>query len=427
MSNQPPGDVRRGKPRVGVFRHRDFRIYWSGGLLSNTGTWLQNVTAAVHIYVLTESAIMVGVLSAVTFLPILLFGLWGGVASDRFDRRRIVIVTHIISMVAMGVLTALAIFDLVTPITLLVNAFIVNTAWAFAKPALVTLLPSLVEREELVDATASNSLQYTLAQFVGPLLSAAILAVGSPSVAYGLNTLTFLGPILAMLLIRTLHAATPPEPDATKPWTALLAGLRYVRHQPVVGGMLLAVASASALPEVVRTMSPVYAVDVLVSTEAAAGLLVGSQGLGAAAALFSMPVLRRIGDSRLVVVGVAAQAAGLAMLAIAPGLGVATAGAFIAGVGFAVVFTHLTARLLEVPSHAMRGRVMSLHTVANLGLRPVTAVLAGWGATVLEPRLVLVAFIVLAPLTLRFISRGEAHSAHYHEELLRVAASRTET
>lgn len=427
MSNELPADTRRRKRRAGVFRHRDFRIYWSGGLLSNTGTWLQNVTAAVHIYLLTESTVMVGVLSAVTFLPILLFGLWGGVASDRFDRRRIVIVSHIVSMVAMAALTALAIFGLVTPVALLVNAFIINTSWAFAKPALVTMLPSLVGRDELVDATASNSLQYTLAQFIGPMLSAAILAVGSPGLAYGLNAATFLAPIVAMLLIRTTIAPKRSEPDTGNPWAALLEGLRYIRRQPVVGGMLLAVASASALPEVVRIMSPVYAVDVLASTEAAAGLLVGSQGFGAAVALFSMPWLRRIAGRRLVAAGVVAQGGGLALLAIAPHLAVAAAGALIAGIGFAVVFTHLTARLLEVPSDDMRGRVMSLHTVANLGLRPVTAVVAGLGATLLEPRLVLVIFILLAPLTLRFIRKGEAHSASYHEELLRIAGSKAET
>jgi hypothetical protein len=91
-----------------------------------------------------------------------------------------------------------------------------------------------------------------------------------------------------------------------------------------------------------------------------------------------------------------------------------------------VVFTHLTARLLEVSSDSMRGRVMSLHTVANLGLRPITALLVGVGASVVDARLVVVAFIVLAPLTLRSINRGMAHSAEYHEELIRVAAARTE-
>lgn len=422
----PAGDSGRDRSRLGVFRHRDFSIYWSGGLLSNTGTWLQNVTAAVHIYLLTQSAIMVGVLSAVTFLPILLFGLWGGVASDRFDRRRIVIVTHVVSMGAMGVLTVLAFAGMVTPIVLLVNAFVVNTAWAFAKPALVTLLPSLVEREELVDATASNSLQYTLAQFVGPMLSAAILAVASPAIAYGLNTMTFLGPILAMLLIRSWKEGVGPSSDETKPWQALVAGLKYVRQQPVVGGMLLAVASSAALPEVVRTMSPIYAVDVLRSTDAAAGLMIGAQGFGAAIALFSMSMLRRVGDTRLVMAGVAAQALGMLVLAIAPGLEVASAGSFVAGFGFAVVFTHLTARLLEVPSDSMRGRVMSLHTVANLGLRPVTGLLVGVGASIIDPRLVMAGFIVLAPMTIRSITRGEAHSAGYHEDLLRVAATRTE-
>ncbi len=410
--------------RFGLFRYRDFTLYWAGGLLSNVGTWLQNVTAAVHIYILTGSTLMVGLLSVATFLPILLFGLVGGVISDRMDRRRIIIVTHVISMGLVALLTALAALGLVTPLVLIGTAFAVNTAWAFAKPALTTMLPRLVDRSELTDAIATNSLQYTLGQLIGPLLSAVLLAVASPAAAYGVNTLTFLGPILAMILMRTSGAPEAARVIGERAIDALAAGLRYARRHPVIAGLLVAVASTSALPEAVRTLSPAFVVTSLHADEAAAGLLIGAQGFGAAAALLVIPWLRRaLGTERFVRVGILAQATGILGLAAAPTMPAALVATFVAGVGFATVFTHVTARLLEVPSPEMQGRIMSLHTIANLGLRPATSLFAGAIAVLIDPRIVAAAFVVVAPVSFIALSRGESHSAEHHEELLRRAAA----
>lgn len=415
-------DATRKHSRLGVFRHREFTLYWTSGLLSNTGTWLQNVTAGVHIYVLTGSALMVGLLSAATFLPILLFGLLGGVVSDRMDRRRIIVVANAASMATTGVLTLLAALGLVTPLILIANAFFVNTAWAFAKPALVTMLPTLVERDELVDATATNSLQYTLGQLLGPLLSAMVLAVASPAAAYGLNALTFLGPIVAMLTIRPVPAPAASDGDAS-PVTALREGFRYVRSQPVIAALLLGVAFTSALPEAVRTLSPVYAVELLGGNEATAGLIVGGHSGGAAVVLILIPFLRRrLSDGRLVRLGAITQGLGIGLLAIAPALEVAVLASMFAGVGFATVFTSLTARLLSMSSDEMRGRVMSIHTVANLGLRPATSMFAGLAATIIDPRLAMAAFLAAVPLTLWAIRHGDAHSTEHHDRLFRAAS-----
>lgn len=367
---------------------------------------------------------MVGFLSAATFLPILLFGLWGGVASDRMDRRRIIIFAHAAAMGTTALLTILAVLGLVTPLILVANAFFVNTAWAFAKPALVTMLPVLVDRDELVDATATNSLQYTLGQLLGPLVSAVVLAVSTPAMAYGINTLTFLGPIVAMLLIRPI-----PVPIAggrgVSTTSALREGFRYVRNQPVIAALLIGVASTSALPEAIRTLSPVFAVEVLAGSQSAAGLIIGAHSGGAAAILVLIPILRRrLGNRRLLRLGVVVQGIGISSLAVAPTLPIATLASILAGMGFALVFTNLTATLLDVSSDAMRGRVMSIHTVANLGLRPATSVLAGLAATVIDARLAMGVFVIGIPLTLWAIRRSDAHSMEHHDRLFRAASNR---
>jgi hypothetical protein len=225
-----------------------------------------------------------------------------------------------------------------------------------------------------------------------------------------------------MLLIRPAAAVATAAAD-TSPWKALREGLVYVRHQPVVAALLLGVACTSAVPEAVRTLSPVFAVDVLSGDESAAGLLVGAQSGGAALALFAVPFLRRrVADRHIILSGVGSQAVGIVILATAPFLSTAMVGAFLSGAGFASVFTHLTARLLNVSADGMRGRVMSLHTVANLGLRPGTSLFVGLTASIIDPRFALGVFVVFAPLTLIAVARGDSHSVAYHDSQLQTVS-----
>ena len=167
------------RERLGVFGYRDFALYWSGGLLSNVGTWLQNVSASVFMYALTGDPLMVGVLNFAAFLPILLFSLFGGVVSDRFDRRRVIVTTHLASMAIVLGIAAVTFMGTVQPWMLIAGAFVTTTSYAFAKPSLMSLLPALVPRERLAEATGLNILQFTGGQVGGSVLAAVVLAVGT--------------------------------------------------------------------------------------------------------------------------------------------------------------------------------------------------------------------------------------------------------
>src|SRR3954463_2957665 len=129
--------------RLGPFRHRPFAVYWAGGLLSNIGTWLQAVAGSIYVYQLTGSEFDVGLLNFAAFLPILLFSVVGGVLSDRFDRRMLVAVTSVIAGLFAAALAALTFAGQATAIHVMVTAFAINTAYAFAKPALSSQLPDL--------------------------------------------------------------------------------------------------------------------------------------------------------------------------------------------------------------------------------------------------------------------------------------------
>lgn len=384
--------------RLGLFANRDFTIYFSGGLLSNVGTWLQNVAAAVLMLALTGSPFMVGLLGTASFLPILAFTLFAGDVSDRFDRRRIVIVTHLLAMLTTAFLAFVALTGSVAPWHLLAVGFLTNAAYAFAKPALVSILPALVPREELAEATSINVLQFQIGQIVGSLVAAIVLLVATPGVAFALNALTFLAPAVSMVLIHPRPTEAPRVVGAAA--RGLTAGFRFLWAARPLLGALAAVAIANALVEATRTLSPVL-VGELGAEASATGVMIASASIGSAVAIIAIPRLLRVTTiGRLAGAGFLAQVLGVALQGLAPGLEVAVGGAFFVGVGFSLAFTQMTALLQIASPEDLRGRVMAIHTLSHLGLRPVWALLVGSIATVGGARLAILAFAVLVPIGL---------------------------
>jgi MFS family permease len=397
-----PDGSHRG--RLGPFRHRPFAVYWAGGLLSNLGTWLQAVAGSIFVYQLTGSPLAVGILNFVGFLPILLFSAFGGIISDRFDRRTVVITTHVVSLVLAGVLAALTFAGAVGELHLIATAFALNTAYAVAKPAIIAMLPALVPRDELTDAVGLNTLQFIFGQIAGPTLAALVMATAGAGWAFTINALTFLGPILSMVYLqrrglgrRTVEAAT-----ATGTGRAPAAeGFGYIRRHGWVLALLTGIVAVSAPLEVIRTLSPALAVEGLGEPESAAGLIIAAQSVGSALALVVFVPFRRRGwSTRMAAVGLVVQAAGLALTAVAPSLVVAAIAVGLVGFGFSLCFPVLTGTLqAEVPD-GVRGRVMAIHQMAHLGNRPVTALLAAGLATAFGAQPAVIAGAVLAPVGL---------------------------
>lgn len=403
-----PAD-RRGGPhhRLGPFRHRPFAIYWAGGLVSNLGSWLQVVAGSIFVYQLTGSALAVGALNFAGFLPVFLFSIAGGVISDRFDRRRVVVATHLASLVLAGALAGAAFAGLVTELHLMVVFFALNTVYAIAKPSTIAILPSLIPRDEITDAVGLNTLQFIIGQVIGPLLAAAVMATAGAPWAFALNALTFLGPIASMLYLERRGLGTGPEARTVGRAASDVSASAYVRSQPWVLILLLGVVTVSAPLEIIRTLSPAIVVEGLGQPESAAGLVVAGQSVGSALALAVFVPMRRRGWSRwMVTVGLALQAIGLAGTALAPSLAVVVLAVGLIGFGFSLCFPVLTGTLqLELPD-GVRGRVMAFHQTAHLGNRPLTAILAGSLAVMLGAQHAVVAGAILAPLGI--IATGRA-------------------
>lgn len=393
--------------RSSPFSHPGFTVYWVGGLCSNTGTWLHSVTAGIVVLQLTGSPFMVGVLNFAAFAPIFALSFVSGVASDRSDRRRIVIGCSVLSALASGGLTVLALTGHLTTGWLIAVSAVLGSSYAFAKPALSALLPALVGPGDLAHATAINTLQFTIGQVVGSTLSAILLQLADPGWAFAANTMTFAGPILSMLLLRPL--VTQQTPSSGSGTAALVEGLAFVGRKGGMLALMVAIVLANGVVEAMRTLAPAFAERAVGGSAEDAGLLVAGISIGSVLGAISYGVVaRRLGRAWLVMVGFGLEAVGVVACALAPTLLVAVLAAVPMGLGFSYLIPILSATMQERSPDALRGRVMSAFAMAHLGLRPLLSLLAGALGSLLGIRIALGLFLACTVLGAFALRGGRA-------------------
>lgn len=382
--------------RGGPFGERNFRLFFFGQLISNSGTWLQNVAQGVLVLKLSGRSFMVGVTTAAMFLPVVFLALPGGHLADRFDRTRLLIWTQVLAMAATGGLAILALTGRVTVAAVVVAALLVGVQYAVSIPTMLALLPSLVPREQLGQAIGLNSITYNLARVLGPLLSTAAIAAVGFGMAFGLNSLSFLALIVALLLIHPGSSRGAGDPGGS-----IREAVSHAWRDRRVRTMLLGVAAVAIAMDPVVTLSPTFAQHVFERRAADAGLLVAAFGTGAivtALALhraFRAPASRRY---RTLTASMLVYAGGLVGFALSPSFWVAFASLVVAGAGFLASSTTWTTGIQEEVSEGMRGRVMGLWTLCFLGTRPLAGLIDGGFADLLNPRAAVL--VVLAPLVL---------------------------
>lgn len=363
-------------------------------MVSNIGTWVQAVTAAVLMYDLTGSTFMVGLLAFASFVPLFVLSVPGGILADRFGYRRVVVVAHLLSLLPATWLTVAAFRDAVTPTLLITTGAAFGVAYALAKPALSAILPSLVPRESLQRATAVNTLQFTLGQVAGSLLSAVLLGVAGPPWAFLTNGVSFLLPVVAMAVIGAVQPGRRRGGGTTDS-----GGVGRLLTSGTIPLVLVAVVFANVTVEALRTVAPVLVAEVLGGSSDQAGLLVGASSTGTLVGLLVFsPVHRRWGDARVVALSAGLTAVGAVMVALSPSLPWACAGAALIGAGFAWSIPVLNATLQVLAPPGGRGRVMSLFAMAHLGVRPFFALVAGASAMAIGAPVTLALFGGLALL-----------------------------
>ncbi len=342
-------------------RDRDFRLLWTGQLISGAGRMVTAVALAYQLYVLTGSTLAVGLLALVQLVPILVFALGGGAVADAVDRRRLLLVTQLGLTAASLALFCLALWPSPPVVLLYVVAFVAAGLGAVDQPARGSAIPRLVPRERLTAAIALSQLSFQAVGVAGPALGGLLIATLGTAAAYAFDAVTFIAAIVAVLLI----APIPPHPDAARPSLATIAeGLHFVRRARVVLSTFVIDLNAMVFG-MPSALFPALALDVFRTGPVAVGLLNAAPAAGAlVAAVLSGWTTHVRRPGRAVVVAVAGW--GLAITAF--GLSTASfplALLFLALAGMADVISAVLRSgifQLETPDE-LRGRVSSVHVL----------------------------------------------------------------
>ncbi len=388
-----------------AFTYRDFRILWSGAFTSTVGTWMQKVAQSWLVLSLTGSSFFLGLDDFLAQLPILLFTLIGGVIADRYDRRRLLIGSQYVQMTAAFVLTALVYWHVVQLWHILALSFITGFAQAFGGPAYQSLIPSLVDRKDLPNAIALNSIQFNLARVFGPLLAGATLAAFGTAACFALNGLSFLVVIVALMSLSVKHI---PPTTRQRMRDDLRGGIEYARNDPAIVALTVLGFVTTFLGLPLLTLLPVFAKNIFHGDVGLYTKMMAFSGTGAVLGALVVAWLgkfRHMGFATLIVQVVF----GLLLLAFAYSrvFWVSNLILFVAGAALIAVFS-FTASLVQliVPDH-LRGRVVSIYMVAFRGGMPLGGLAAGSLATVTSaPTALAVGGALLIVVAMYYLIRG---------------------
>src|SRR5580700_4102096 len=260
-----------------AFHYRDFRLMWIGACTSSVGTWMQIVAQGWLIYRLSHSAFLLALDQFLAGIPIFLFSLIGGVVADRTERRKILLLSQYVQMASAGILTILVAFGVVHVWEILCLSFVSGFAQAFGGPAYQALIPTLVDREDMPNAIALNSIQFNMAVTIGPALAGQALAKLGEKWCFGLNAISFLAPIITLSIITTRFL---PQKTTESILTSLKEGIKFVRKQQAMGALIVLAFCMTALGMPMRTYIPVFVKDIFHRGPETYGNLLALMGLG---------------------------------------------------------------------------------------------------------------------------------------------------
>ena len=367
-----------------ALRHRNFRLFWTGAFLSNTGTWMQAVAQGWLVLQLSNSPLWLGVDGFMATAPGLVFTLAGGVFADLFDRRKLLIYTQAVAGLVALTLGVLVLTHVVKVWTILCLSFVTGSCMSLAGPSYMALVFDLVGHRDLANAIALNSTQFQLARAIGPVFAGVGFKLFGLPGCFIANGISFVFVVIAMMLVKfdRVEARDGVPQRSVKDKGVfredLVAGFRYVAGRPRVSMLLIISAVASLFGAPYIYMTPVFARDIFHLGETGLALL---QGMAGAGALFGALFLAYLGDFRrkgwFVICGVLAFSVCLVGFSLSTHVGLSLFFLFALGFGIVCSVAVTNTLLQKLVTDEMRGRVMSMFMLSFIGVMPIGNLLAG--------------------------------------------------
>jgi MFS family permease len=408
---------RAARRMLAAFTYRDFRVQWIGACSSAIGTWMQIVAQNWLVLSLTNSTFYLGLDAFLQQLPIILFTLIGGVFADRYDKRKTLMASQYIQMATSGTLAVLMYLQVVQIWHILALSFVTGVAQSFGGPAYQTLLPQLVDKKDLPNAVALNSIQFNLARVLGPLFFAATLAVfiktgysepQAMNAAFALNSASFL---IVVYTLSLLHVKHVPTVHTKRMREELEGGLNYVRHHDSLVALIVLAAMTTFLGFAILTFLPAFARSVFHADASTYSRLMAFSGAGSICGALVVAWLgkfKRMGLTALLMQAIY----GTLIFAFSRShmLWLSEILLFFTGAALMMVFSTVTSLVQLIAPDNMRGRVMSIYMVAFRGGMPLGSLASGYFATFIGAPMVIgingVLLVVVAAYFLLVRSHG---------------------
>jgi MFS family permease len=372
----------RESPTFASLSVRNYRLYFAGQIVSVAGTWMQQVAQGILVVRLTDKGWVVGSVIAMQYMPMLVLGLFAGVIADRVPKRRLLVATQALAGLCAVVLGVLVVTGVVRLWMVFVMAVLIGVVQAFDNPVRQAFVSELVGPDHLPNAISLNAVMINLARVAGPGTAGLVTATLGLAACFFLNAASFVVVIGALLLVRgsELRTGAPPKEPAR-----LLEGLRYVRRTPIVFVPLVMMAVIGTLSYEFQVSQPILAKEVF-GNEELYGTMAAIQGLGAVfGGLFVAAKVRDARPSMLPKVAVVFGALGVAVAA-APSFGFALVAIGVMG-AVSIAFISIGNAIVQLGAEpAMRGRVMSMWSIAFIGSTTIGGPFTGWFADLFGAR-----------------------------------------
>jgi predicted MFS family arabinose efflux permease len=349
---------------------------WIGACTSTIGTWMQRVAQSWLIYEVSNSKFLLALDAFLGDIPIFLFSLLGGVVADRMERRRLLMVSQYVQMACATVLTVLVALHVVQVWHILCLSFVSGTAQAFGGPAYQALIPTLVDKEDMPNAIALNSIQFNAAVTIGPALGGIALAKLGNAWCFGLNAVSFLAPIISLSM---LHVRFLPEKNQGSIVNSMKQGFRFIRKQGDMEALIVLAFLLTFLAVPSRTYLPVFARDIFHKGPETYAMFLSVTGIGSIVGALTVAAMGNIRNKgRVALTMMICLGGGIAGFALSTSLAASYAMLFLTGASMIAVFASVSSLVQLIVTNEMRGRVMSVYNFAFRGGMPMGNLLTGW-------------------------------------------------
>jgi len=349
---------------------------WFGACTSSIGTWMQIVAQGWLIYRLSHSAFLLALDQFLGGIPIFLFSLIGGVVADRTERRKILLLSQYVQMASAAVLTVLVATGWVHVWHILCLSFVSGLAQAFGGPAYQALIPTLVDREDMPNAIALNSIQFNMAVTIGPALAGQALAKFGEKWCFGLNALSFLAPVISLSMITARYL---PVTTSESMFSSLKEGIKFVRNQGSMEALTILAFCMTALSMPMRTYIPVFVKDIFHRGPETYGNLLSLMGVGSICGSLAVAGIGNIrSKGRFALVMLICLGGAISGFSLSRLLPLSYAMLVLVGASMMAVFATVTSLVQLITTNEMRGRVMSVYNCAFRGGMPMGNLVSGW-------------------------------------------------